>query len=225
MLNSYLLLIFCFFNFFTLGSNDKPINNDFAGNDYFPIHINKTLIYDSDFGETVLKVKRESDFYVFNFQGDDFTYRQKLLIDKNGVFVKETYQYLKMMLIISKEGKYTYSDPLPRIKFPLQVGNKWNWKGEEYDDGSVYNLDVNSSVEKIEKLKVPAGTFESFKLVTTVSSTKGTKSKVTEWYAKDIGLVKMAVLSEGGGIIGTARDLLGLGEIVFELKSITKNKN
>lgn len=198
---------------------DKPV----LSNEYFPVNKNKILLYDSDFGESELKVTKESNLNVFTFSGDDFTYRQKLLVNDSGVFVKETYQKIKVLLVLSSEGTFTYSDPLPRIKFPINAGNAWNWKGKEFDEDEVHTLDVNSKIENVETIKVPAGTFKAIKIYTTVNSSKGTKSKVTEWYAKDIGLVKMIADVEGGGIIGTARDLLGLGEIVFELKEIKTN--
>jgi hypothetical protein len=199
--------------------NNGTDKTEFTGN-YFPVNKNKTLVYDSDFGDAILKITQEANLTVFSFVGDDFTYRQKLLINDKGVFVNETYQKIKLLLVISKEGTLTYSEPLPRIKFPIEEGMKWNWKGKEYDEDAVHTLDVNSRIEKVEKVKVPAGTFDAIKLITSVKSTKGTKSDVTEWYVKDIGLVKMVAVVEGGGVIGAARDLLGLGEIVFELKEI-----
>ncbi len=189
-------------------------------NDYFPLNCNKILIYESDFGDAELKITQENNLNVFSLKSEDFTYRQKLLIDEKGIFVKETYQKINLMLGITKEGTMTYNEPLPRIKFPFEAGNKWNWKGKEFDDDAVYLLDVNSRIDRLEKIKVPAGTFEALKLVTEVKSTKGTKSFVTEWYAKDIGLIKMVAVVEGGGVLGAARDILGLGELVFELKQI-----
>jgi hypothetical protein len=201
------------------------MNYPVSVNEYFPVNKNKTLIYESDFGDTELKISKENNLDVFTFLGDDFTYRQKLLINDEGVFVKETYQKIKLLLVISKEGTLTYSEPLPRIKFPFAEGQRWNWKGKEYDEDAVHSLDVNSRIEKVEKVKVPAGTFDAIKLITSVKSTKGTKSDVTEWYAKDIGLIKMVAVVEGGGVIGAARDLLGLGEIVFELKEIKSKSN
>jgi len=205
--------------------NYSKENVSILSSDYFPVTTNKTLIYDSDFGEAELKITKEKNLDVFTFSGEDFIYRQKLLINDDGVFVKETYQNITLMLILSKEGKLTYNEPLPRIKFPFNSGNKWNWKGKEFDEDDTYILDLNAKIENIEKVKVPAGAFDAIKLVTTVKSTKGTKSYVTEWYAKDIGLIKMVAVVEGGGVIGTARDLLGLGEIVFELKEIESKSN
>lgn len=200
--------------------NQNKDNAILFTSEYFPILTNKILIFDSDFGDAELKISRNKDLNVFSLESTDFIYSQKLLIDQNGVFVKETYQKINVLFGLTKEGTLTYNEPLPRIKFPFEAGKKWSWKGKEFDEDDTYILNVNSRIDNIEKVTVPAGTFDAIKLITNVKSTKGTKSFVTEWYAKDIGLIKMIAVVEGGGVIGAARDLLGLGEIVFELKEI-----
>lgn len=195
-------------------ANDLFINAINLTSEYFPTDKKKQFVYDSDFGESILQVDKELNLNIFTFTGDDFTYRQKLLINDEGVFVKETYQKMKLFLVFNKEGTFSYSEPLPRIKFPLEVGKTWEWKGTEYEDDDKNTITVSAKVEKSEKLKVPAGTFETVKLVTIINSSAGTKN---------VGLVKMSAIIEGGGIIGTARDLMGLGDIVFELKEIKTN--
>lgn len=226
-LNITYLIIFLFTSIIVPVNNTiAPSSNKFNSSEliltdeYFPILTNKILIYDSDFGDAELKISKNKNLNVFSLESEDFIYRQKLLIDQNGVFVKETYQKINVLFGLTKEGTLTYNEPLPRIKFPFEAGKKWNWKGKEFDEDDTYILDVNSRIDNIEKVTVPAGTFDAIKLVTSVKSTKGTKSNVTEWYAKDVGLIKMIAIVEGGGVIGAARDLLGLGEIVFELKEV-----
>lgn len=226
-LNITYLIIFLFTSIIVPVNNTiAPSSNSFYSSEliltdeYFPILTNKILIYDSDFGDAELKISKNKNLNVFSLESEDFIYRQKLLIDQNGVFVKETYQKINVLFGLTKEGTLTYNEPLPRIKFPFEAGKKWNWKGKEFDEDDTYILDVNSRIDNIEKVTVPAGTFDAIKLVTSVKSTKGTKSNVTEWYAKDVGLIKMIAVVEGGGVIGAARDLLGLGEIVFELKEV-----
>ncbi|MBK7229260.1 MAG: hypothetical protein IPH97_10450 [Ignavibacteriales bacterium] len=204
-------------------ANDLYLNAINLTSEYFPTDKKNQFVYDSDFGESILQVDKELNLNIFTFTGDDFTYRQKLLINDEGVFVKETYQKMKLFLVFNKEGTFSYSEPLPRIKFPLEVGKTWEWKGTEYEDDDKNTINLSAKVEKSEKLKVPAGTFETVKLVTIINSSAGTRNVVTEWYAKNVGLVKMSAIIEGGGIIGTARDLMGLGDIVFELKEIKTN--
>jgi hypothetical protein len=205
----------------------SEINNDGYYNsktvltsEYFPANHNKILVYESDFGDTELNVSQEANLSVFTFKADDFTYRQKFIVNDEGVFVKETYQKMKVLLVISQEGTYTYSEPLPRIKFPVEAGKEWNWKGKEYNEEGINSLDVTGQIEKIEKIKTQAGTFDAIKMVTTIKSSAGTMNKVSEWFVKDLGLVKMVAEINGGGLLGTARDLLGLSEIIFELKEI-----
>lgn len=204
-------------------TNNLLISAVNLSNEYFPTDNKTQLVYDSDFGESILQVNKESNLNVFTFKGDDFTYRQKLLVNEDGVFVKETYQKMKVFLVFNKEGTFTYSEALPRIKFPIEVGKSWDWVGTEYEDENTNTIYLDAKVEKTENIKVPAGTFEAIKLVTIIKSSAGTKNIVTEWYAKNIGLVKMKAVIEGGGIIGTARDIMGLGDIVFELKEVKQN--
>ena len=214
----------------TYGNSNLRSESDFAtrfptysglSNEYFPANKNKVLIYDSDFGDTELTVSQDANHSVFTFKADDFTYRQKFQVNDQGVFVKETYQKMKVLLVISQEGTYTYSEPIPRIKYPAETGKEWNWKGKEYNDEDINSLDVTGQIEKIEKIKTQAGTFDALKIVTTVKSSSGTNSKVSEWFVKDLGLVKMIAEVDGGGILGAARNLLGLSEIVLELKKIS----
>ena len=203
---------------------NNSFNNTKISNEYFPVDVNKTMIYDSDFGETALSSTQENGYSIYTFKGDDFTYRQKLIINNEGVFVKETYQKLKVLLVFNKEGTFTYNEPLPRIKFPMLPGNSWNWKGKEYDDGEINSIELTARVEANETIQVPAGTFNTIKLVTSIKSSSGTENTVTEWFAKNVGLIKMSADIKGGGLIGMLRDLSGLGSIEFELAKIETDK-
>lgn len=103
-------------------ANDLFVSTISFSKDYFPTDPNKKLIYESDFGESVLLINKESNMDIFTFKGDDFIYRQKLVVNDNGVFVKETYQKMKVLFVFNKESTFTYNEPLPRIKYPLEVG-------------------------------------------------------------------------------------------------------
>lgn len=69
---------------------------------------------------------------------------------------------------------------------------------------------------------VKAGIFEAIKVETIVRSPSGAKNIINEWYSQNIGLVKVKIIIEGGGLMGLIRDLLGYGEIDFELKEIRR---
>ena len=193
------------------------------GKEYFPTEIKKTLIYDSSFGDLELKVTKDKNTHLFSYDSEKFKYRQKLFVDDKGLFVNETYQKIKLLLFLTKEGNYVYDKPLLRIPFPVKVGQEWTWDGKEYVNDETHTVNIKAKASKFEKITLPAGSFETLKVETTLETSNGTKNVLTEWYAKDLGMVKMLVSIEGGGMLGFARDILGYGTITFELKEI-RNK-
>jgi len=233
MKNYFLIIIFGLIlifitSAFYLQTNTSSIfsslNDDKTfGKEYFPTELKKTLIYDSSFGDLELKITKENNVHLFSYDSDKFKYRQKLFVNEQGLFVNETYQKIKLLLFITKEGKYVYDKPLLRIPFPVQVGQEWSWDGKEFIDDETHTVNLKGKASKIETITLPAGKFETLKVETSLETSEGTKNILTEWYAKDLGMVKMLVSIEGGGMLGFARDVLGYGTISFELKEI-KNK-
>ena len=202
----------------------NTLNSDKTfGKEYFPTEIKKTLLYDSSFGDLELKVTKEKNVHLFSYDSEKFKYRQKLFVNDNGLFVNETYQKIKLLLFITKEGNYVYDKPLLRIPFPVKVGQEWTWDGKEFVNDETHTVNIKGKASKFETITLPAGKFETLKVETTLETSNGTKNLLTEWYAKDLGMVKMLVSIEGGGMLGFARDILGYGTITFELKEI-KNK-
>jgi len=230
MKNYFLITLFGLTFIFTtsafyLQTTESPIfsslNEDkLYGKEFFPIELKKTLIYDSSFGDLVLKVTKENNVHLFSYDSDKFKYRQKLFVNEQGLYVNETYQKIKLLLFLTKEGNYVYDKPLLRIPFPVKVGQEWSWDGKEFIDDETHTVNIKGKASKIETITLPAGTFETLKVETTLETSNGTKNLLTEWYAKDLGMVKMLVSIEGGGMLGFARDILGYGTIVFELKEI-----
>ena len=203
---------------YSTSSEDKTF-----GKEYFPTELKKTLIYDSSFGDLELKITKEKNAHIFSYDSEKFKYRQKLFVNDNGLFVNETYQKIKLLLFITKEGKYIYDKPLLRIPFPVQIGQEWTWDGNEFINDETHTVNLKAKATKVETITTPAGKFETLKVETTLETSEGTKNILTEWYAKDLGMVKMLVSIEGGGMLGFARDVLGYGTILFELKEV-KNK-
>ena len=193
-----------------------------SSNSYFPINDGIKLVYESSFGETITKYYQDNEFTVSSSEGDDFKYKQTLMIKDDGVYVKETYQFFKIFLFINKEATFTYGKPLLRFPLPLLPGAKWEWEGDEYSDGETNKVKVTGNVTNKEFVSTKAGSFEAMKLESVVEGSSGSKNTVTEWYAEGIGLIKAKIVIEGGGVMGTLRDLLGYGTIEFELVEIKK---
>lgn len=195
------------------------------GVEYITYNPNLTLVYQTSFGETKANVVRKGGVTYVTNEADRFQYNQQLIVDGDGVQVRQVYQKLKILAFVTKENSVTYSSPVMRIPFPLYEGKSWTWKGTEYIDRDSYGLEVAGKVTGIEKIVVPAGTFDALKIETSMKSASGSFNTIREWYAPNIGMVKTQVTIKGGGVIGMVRDLLGYGEILFELKKIIPKKN
>jgi hypothetical protein len=189
-------------------------------NSYFPTNNNITLVYKSSFGECITHYTQDGGLTISSSEADDFEYRQAMSIKEDGIYVTETYQFLKIFLFIKKEATSTYEKPLLRFPLPLLPGTQWEWEGDEYSDDEKYNVNITGKVIGTELITTKAGTFQTIKLETTVESSSETKNKVTEWYTEGIGLIKAKIIIDGGGFMGFMRDLLGYGTIEFELKEI-----
>ena len=188
---------------------------------YFPVN-NITLVYESTFGESITRHIKDGEFIINSSKADKFKYRQTLIIKEDGVYVKETYQFLNIFLFIKKEATFTYNKPLLRFPLPLLPGMTWVWEGKEYSDGGTCKVKVTGKALNKESIMTKAGKFEAIKLESIVEGSSNSKNKVTEWYAEGIGLIKAKIIIEGGGLMGTLRDILGYGTIEFELKEIRK---
>jgi hypothetical protein len=206
------------------------LNNTFSADkgttkatSYFPINDNRSLVYSSSFGESITKYFSEGEFTVSSSNSDKFKYRQTLVIKEDGVYVKETYQYLKVLLFVKKEETYTYNKPMLRFPLPLISGREWKWEGEEYSKSGASKVKIAGKVLGKEFVKTKAGNIEAIKIESIVEGSAGAKNKVTEWFAKDIGLIKAKIIVEGGGMMGFMRDFLGYGTLEFELTEIRNN--
>ncbi len=210
------LLLFPAFSDATLEKEKTVINV----NSYFPPNDNEILIYNSSFGESITKYYQEGGFTISSSEADDFKYRQALIIKEDGVYVTETYQFLKIFLFINKEATFTYGKPLLRFPLPLSPGMEWEWEGKEYSDGDMNKVKVNGKAIDKEIIMTEAGRFEAIKIESIIEGANNAKNKVTEWYAEGIGLIKAKIIIGGGGLMGVLRDILGYGTIEFELKEI-----
>ena len=213
-----LLLLFAAFSD-VLSAKEKIL---IKSNSFFPVNNGITLFYESSFGESTTKYSQEGEFTISSSKADNFKYRQSMIIKEDGVYVKETYQFLKIFLFIKKEASFTYGRPLLRFPLPLIPGMEWKWEGDEYSDGDTNKVKVSGTALFMEKVKTKAGIFDAIKIESIVEGSSNSKNRVTEWFAEGIGLIKAKIIIEGGGVMGFLRDILGYGTIEFELKEIRK---
>jgi hypothetical protein len=215
----YIVFLVLFILPTSIDSSDK-IKTKIFSNAYLPANNGKTLIYESSFGESNTQYYQDGEFTISLSQGDDFKYKQTLTIKEDGVYANETYQYLKVFLFIKKEALITYNKPLLRFPLPLLPGTEWDWEGEEHSDGETNKVKVKGKVLSKEFIITKAGKLEAIKIETIVESADDAKNIVTEWYAEGLGLIKVKIIIDGGGLMGFLRDVLGYGTIEFELAEI-----
>jgi hypothetical protein len=223
MKNNSIYIIPLLFLFTALGdslsSKEKNVVNS---NSYFPVDNSIALVYKSSFGESITRYFQDNESIVSSSEADRFKYRQTLIIKEDGVYAKEIYQYFKIFLFIKKESTFTYGKPLLRFPLPLLPGMQWVWEGDEYSDGDTNKVKITGKVFNKEFIITKAGNFEATKIESIVEGSANSKNRVTEWYAEGIGLIKVKIIIEGGGVMGFLRDLLGYGTIEFELEEIRR---
>ncbi|MDP3582506.1 MAG: hypothetical protein Q8S39_11280 [Ignavibacteria bacterium] len=217
MIKNLLILLLAAYSI--LYATDKPAKKIY-GKELFPLSETTRYIYDSSFGDATTKVSLVNGLVENKSEADNFKYHQKLEMRTSGLFIHETYQYIKLLIFIKKETKVTYNKPFQRYAFPLFVGKEWNDEAIEYIDGDSNKVSVTGKVLAEEEIATKAGKFTALKIETTIESETGSKNIVTEWIAPYTGLVKARIEIKGGGLMGFARDILGYGTINFELKEI-----
>jgi hypothetical protein len=217
----YIVPLFLFFSIYNNASVTirKNSSNSCC---YFPVNKNITLVYESSLGECLTRYSQDSDFTISSTVSDKFKYSQNLIIQDDGVYVKDVYQRLKIFLFIKKEGSFTYGKPLLRFPLPLSPGMKWQWEGDELSDGVITKVKITGQAFNKESVVTKAGKFDAIKIESVIEGSSNSRNKVTEWYAEDIGLIKASIKIEGGGFMGFLRDILGYGTVEFELKELRK---
>ena len=73
---------------------------------------------------------------------------------------------------------------------------------------TIMNMSVsitNRKVEAVENITTPAGTFECYKITYDVATKMmiNVKMKATEWYAKNVGMVKSESYTSDGKLAGS----------------------
>jgi hypothetical protein len=211
-------LLVCIIAAITIAGEKK--GEKLYGKEFFPLSATTRYIYNSSFGDATTKASLVSGLVETRSEADNFKYHQKLEMRETGLFIHETYQYIKLLIFIKKENKVTYNKPFQRYAFPLFVGKEWKDQAVEYINGDSNKVYLSGKVLAEEDVNTEAGKFTAIKIETTVESETGARNIVTEWLAANTGLIKARIEIKGGGLMGFARDILGYGVITFELKEI-----
>lgn len=99
--------------------------------------------------------------------------------------VAVTDQGLTAFKVENPFGSLEYPTPILRVKLPFREGDAWAVSLQEGAQLNRYEYRTGGR----ETLRVPAGTYEAWKVVATLKLPQG-EASMTAWYAPGIGLVK-----------------------------------
>lgn len=93
---------------------------------------------------------------------------------------------VKILKVRRGQSDMTVEKPFFKLRLPFRKDDEWAGEAAAGENPSKYT----TIVEGQEEVQVPAGKFLCWKLKVKVESGTRHKSESTEWYAKDVGLVK-----------------------------------
>lgn len=159
--------------------------------EYFPVKIGSRWLYrDTTYGVDERIMIQDNLYQITGtemFKGKEYIILFRL-INKQPMFAS------KDMYLIDGDKVYSYSskdrmmdkkDPMLKLRFPLKPGSKWEVEDEFRK--------ISSTVIGQEKVEVPAGKFNAWKIKGVYTVKKGTKQTTESffWYVKNIGLVRV----------------------------------
>ena len=180
------------------------------GSEYFPLNSDSVIIFDSNVGETTSTIEKEENEYVINYESSTMTYRQNIIRNNEGIFITKIEN--KFLLF---GDEITYSEPLLRLPANAQIGDTWFWEGYEINDGDSAKIFVEGKIVSEEEVKTAGGSFLALKTFTKINFDDGSTDELYEWFAPEIGIVKIRAKVGGNGFTGTIQDILGLDELYF----------
>jgi hypothetical protein len=158
--------------------------------DYFPVQPGTTWSYKMSSGQALdVKILGPSTVgvqacvVVQNVIGEQQT-REHVAVTREG---------LTAFKVENAYGAMEYPTPIVRAKLPFKKGDTWQITMKEGPGLNTYTY----LTEDLEKVTVPAGTVEAWKVVTTLKLPDDGQAVMSNWYAKGLGLVKQVYALNG----------------------------
>ena len=85
--------------------------------------------------------------------------------------------------------------PFPKVKTTLRKDDEWKGETKASENPPQYAIRVEEEVD----LEVPAGKFKAWKVHVKIESGSRHSAEGTEWYAKNVGLVKSEITIRAAG--------------------------
>lgn len=157
----------------------------FSSPDYFPLGKGSQWTYSCNGVEAIYRVTDDA------MADGKMCSVTETIIDGQAVqklyFIKTDKEILEVMKQKFVGSTTIYSPPQPLMRFPVKVGDSWEWKGDLANNNSA---DLRSKVTRKEKISTPAGNFDTMKIETEGFVNNTTATKMEMWFAPNVGLVK-----------------------------------
>jgi hypothetical protein len=100
-------------------------------------------------------------------EGDDLRAVQKVGGKVFAVLVAKKSMVIRQMMCVANGQACTFSPGMEFARFPLEVGKRWSTSYTIHGETFTARVTQERTVERVEKIKVPAGEFEAFKIAYT----------------------------------------------------------
>lgn len=191
----------------------------------FPLAVGATWLYDATDGDKKWEMSVEISgkenvdgvsCFVLEAHGQNNKARGQTFISvqDKGIYVKK---FTGGNAMLGKMDQ-ALNPPIPLMEFPLKTGKKWSWTGTFKFMLKEFSFTTQSEVLAKEKIKVPAGNFEAFKVRTKRLLNNKLMGEETRWYAPGTGLVMSK---------NSSKKIFGFGKdrtVTQALKSYNKGK-
>lgn len=170
--------------FFAMLAPAAPIPKGKGEPWYFPTTVGAKWVYTDASGDDVLMISKVEDV-----KGGKVVTVERVEGEKRFPFEKVKVSESGLARVAISEGEF--DPPLVLLSVPFKAGDMWTFKGAGM--GTLAQQRV-SAVVGAEKVKVPAGTFDTVKVdadYTIVFGQAMVRHTSSFWYAPRVGLVKM----------------------------------
>ena len=178
-------------------------------------------VYDSNFGETHVRMLAREDVrpdlgrYTWEMQVAGLRYTEDLELSPTTLTVRT--RRLSGLGIIDQ--RFDFADPELVLELPLVVENGWEWEGQVEYAGRSANARARGEIVGIERITVPAGSFDTYHIVLVRTDDFGNSQHIDLWFDPAVGPIRAIGDLRWRGFIGFVQDFIGLGRFAVELVS------
>lgn len=126
-------------------------------------------------------------------EGENLRAVQEVGAKRFAVVVAKKSMVIKQMMCVANGQACTFSPGMEFARFPLEVGKRWSTSYTIEGETFTARVTQERTVERVEKIKVPAGEFETFKIAYT-GRMRGTARRIFPFSGTEEGAEWVTVI-------------------------------